>query len=121
MGGKESEANDAIREIRQRVGLPYTNLSGESLFRKIRKERKIELALEGHRYWDLRRWKLAHTELNKIRSTGMKVTKQSDGTFLYQVIDVDGRDRLFLERLYNFPIPSAEIANNTALTQITPW
>lgn len=121
MGGKESEANDAIREIRQRVGLPYTNLSGESLFRKIRKERKIELALEGHRYWDLRRWKLAHTELNKIRSKGMKVTKQSDGTFLYQVIDVDGRDRLFLERLYNFPIPSAEIANNTALTQITPW
>ncbi|MDG5799166.1 RagB/SusD family nutrient uptake outer membrane protein [Marinilabiliaceae bacterium ANBcel2] len=117
---RESEANAAIRQVRDRVGLPYSDLSGDELFERIRTERKIELAFEGHRYWDLRRWRLAHEKMNGLRAKGMKIIP--DGAdFLYEVVDADGQDRMFLERLYNFPIPSAEIVNNSAITQISPW
>jgi hypothetical protein len=32
---------------------------------EIRRERRVELAQEGHRYWDIIRWKIAETELPK--------------------------------------------------------
>ncbi|MGM0530301.1 MAG: RagB/SusD family nutrient uptake outer membrane protein [Bacteroidota bacterium] len=117
---RESDANNAIQSIRNRVGLPYSSLSGDELIQQIRKERKIELAFEGHRYWDLRRWERAHIELNDVRFSGMKILDDGEN-FIYQVVDCDGQDRQFLERLYNFPIPSSEIANNRDIEQIEPW
>ena len=120
-GGKESEANNAIRQIRARVGLPYQDLSGDALLQKIRLEREIELAFEGQRYWDLRRWRLAGTVLNNVRFHGLKIEKTGTDSFSYQYIECDNKDRKFLDRLYNLPLPNAELANNTAITQIEPW
>jgi hypothetical protein len=120
-GGKEGQANNALRQIRNRAGLPYQDVSGDALLQKIKQERKIELAFEGHRYWDLRRWRQAHVVLNNVRFHGLKVEKTGTNSFTYQYIDCDKQDRKFLDRLYNLPIPNAEIANNTAITQIEPW
>jgi hypothetical protein len=58
MQGKNSEALSSLKRIRDRVGL-MTNmsLSGWNLINAVRKERRLELAFEGDRLYDLRRWK----------------------------------------------------------------
>lgn len=116
----ESEANDAIRKIRTRVNLPYTDLTGEPLLDAIKQERKVELAFEGFYYWDLRRWKEAHVKLDGVRFHGIKITKEGS-TLTYEYVDCDKNDRRFPERFYNFPIPPAEIANNIEVSQISGW
>jgi len=116
----EKEANNAIRTIRKRVQLPYTDLAGEELMKAIRHERKVELAYEGFYYWDLRRWRIADSILDGVRFHGLKITK-SGTTLTYEYIDCDKEDRKFPERFYNFPIPTTEIANNIAISQINLW
>ncbi len=49
------------------MGLSYTDKSGDDLMKAIRQERKVELAYEGHYYWDMRRWKLSATAFTGIR------------------------------------------------------
>ena len=111
---------NAVR-ARQGVGLPAKmGLSGDNLFAAIRQERKIELSFEGHLYWDMRRWKLAHTEYNNYRVHGMKISKDATG-FLYEYIDCDLQDRKFLEKTYVFPVPYSELANNSAIEQYDEW
>lgn len=116
----ESEANNAIRKIRNRVNLPYSNLTGQPLLDAIKHERKVELAFEGFYYWDLRRWRDAHVKLDGVRFHGLKITK-SGNTYTYEYVDCDKEDRKFPERFYNFPIPPAEIANNLDVAQINGW
>lgn len=116
----DKDANNAIRTIRERVKLPYTDLTGEELMKAIRHERKVELAYEGFYYWDLRRWRMADSILDGVRFHGLKIT-QSGTTLTYEYIDCDKEDRKFPERFYNFPIPTTEIANNLAISQINLW
>lgn len=116
----DKDANNAIRTIRERVKLPYTDLTGEELMKTIRHERKVELAYEGFYYWDLRRWRMADSILDGARFHGLKIT-QSGTTLTYEYIDCDKEDRKFPERFYNFPIPTTEIANNLAISQINLW
>ena len=116
----DKDANNAIRTIRERVKLPYTDLTGEELMKAIRHERKVELAYEGFYYWDLRRWRMADSILDGARFHGLKIT-QSGTTLTYDYIDCDKEDRKFPERFYNFPIPTTEIANNLAISQINLW
>lgn len=116
----DKDANNAIRTIRERVKLPYTDLTGEELTKAIRHERKVELAYEGFYYWDLRRWRMADSILDGARFHGLKIT-QSGTTLTYEYIDCDKEDRKFPERFYNFPIPTTEIANNLAISQINLW
>src|SRR5690606_10423836 len=62
------EALSAINDIRERAGIrAHTSIDME----KIRHERKVELAFEGHRYWDLRRWRTAEDVLTGPHS-GMR-------------------------------------------------
>ena len=112
-----------LNVIRRRVevDLPAkTDLSGAELFNAIRQERKIELAYEGHLYWDMRRWKLAHIEYNGYRVHGLKLTKDPAG-YLYQYVDCDLEDRKFLEKTYVLPIPYDELDNNSAIDQYDQW
>ncbi|MEG1885036.1 MAG: RagB/SusD family nutrient uptake outer membrane protein [Alistipes sp.] len=115
-------ANTDLFMVRDRVGLPYTNKSGEALLAAIRQERKIELYCEGHLYWDMRRWELAHTAYTgpKSRVHGLKIQRQG-ADFLYTYIDCDKQDRLFEKKLYRIPLPETELSNNSAVSQFPEW
>ncbi|MDR1718631.1 MAG: RagB/SusD family nutrient uptake outer membrane protein [Dysgonamonadaceae bacterium] len=114
-----------INAIRARVNLPSkSGLTGDALFTAIRQERKIELAYEGHLYWDMRRWHLADkdypTGYNNYRVHGLKISGTA-GSYTYQYVDCDKEDRKFLERIYVLPIPSTELNNNTGAEQYEEW
>ena len=114
------DANSGMNAVRQRVGLPVLNLTGTALLNQIKKERKIELAGEGQRYWDLRRWKDAVSQLSGLYVHGIKVTNMG-GSFTYDYITCDDMPRQFPEKFYAFPILSSERVNNPACEQITGW
>ncbi len=122
--GDTAGANDAVRQIRSRVGLPYTDRSGENLWKAIVQERKVELAFEGLRYWDLRRWKTAAKRypegLSGYQQHGLKIESEGDG-FRYTYVSVDERDRNFPERLYRFPMPESELSSNKLVDQYDEW
>jgi hypothetical protein len=120
-----ASANEAVKAIRARVGLPYENKEGNELWAAIRQERKVELAYEGLWYWDLRRWKVAHKNypegLTGYQQHGLKIEKNSDGTFTYTYVSVDDQNRNFPEKMYRFPMPSGELSNNGAVDQYPEW
>lgn len=118
---KTADANSAINTIRARVGLPALNLSGTTLLSQIKKERMLELAFEGHRYWDLRRWKDAVATLTGLYVHGLKTTDTGGGSFTYDYITCDDAPRQFPSKFYAFPIPSSEITNNPMCEQISGW
>ena len=119
----ETEANKIIEQIRSRVGLPYSYLYGSELKAQIRQERKVELAYEGLRYWDLRRWELAAEKyplgLDEYQQHGFKIEKEGD-VFKYSYVSVDEKDRDFPAKMYRFPLPSDEVSNNKALGNQQP-
>jgi hypothetical protein len=84
-----------------------TLLKDQAEMRKyIKQERRLELAFEEHRFWDLRRWKDAETVLNKpVR--GMRITKDDAGNYIYTAFDADAR--VFEPKMYWYPIPRKEI------------
>ncbi|UVR89245.1 RagB/SusD family nutrient uptake outer membrane protein [Bacteroides thetaiotaomicron] len=81
-------------------------------------ERQIEFAFEEHRYWDVRRWKIAPQVLDGP-SHGMEITRKAhdDGseTFTYRRIEV--MNHVWDDRLYWWPIPLSEISKSDALEQ----
>ena len=115
---KTTEAQSLMNRVRGRQGvnLPGKSSSGEAWFNDYRNERKIELAYEGHLFWDMRRWRLAHIEYNNYRCHGLKIT---NGT--YEYIDCDGQDRKFPQKLYVLPVPTSEIKNNALIEQYDEW
>jgi hypothetical protein len=82
--------------------------SGTELRDKIRQERRIELAFEGQRYYDLRRWKTLQQGMGD--AIGMKIVKNADGTKTYTKKTVQAR--IFTEKVYWQPIPMTEIQKN---------
>ncbi len=120
----ESTANAIVAKIRARVGLPYTNKYGTELWNAICQERKVELAYEGLRYWDLRRWGVAAEDypagLSGYQQHGLRIVSNGDGTFTYTYVSVDEKDRTFESKLYRFPLPKSELDNNSALNHTQP-
>lgn len=116
-----------LGQLRKRAGIEQGNdgLYGipancdQSKMREIiRNERRIELAFEEHRFWDIRRWKIAETVMNRPVK-GVEIFKQADGTFKYNEVEV--RQSTFNERMYWYPVPREEIQGNTKLTQNPEW
>jgi starch-binding outer membrane protein, SusD/RagB family len=108
--GETSEALTYLNKIRTRAGLP--NATATDLMNKIRHERRIELCFEGHRFWDIRRWKMA--EVGSQNALGIKITK-TGSTFTYQTITA--QTRVWDQYSYFLPIPRSEILNNPNLVQ----
>lgn len=108
-----SDISKALDEIRNRANLRTFDNSDKTLLKDqdemrkyIKMERRLELAFEEHRFWDLRRWKDAEEVLNKSVS-GMRITKGDDGLYSYSVFDADSR--VFDTKMYWYPIPRTEI------------
>ena len=76
----------------------------------------IELAFEGHRFWDIRRWKIGE-QTQKIYRT--KITKQSDGSFRYEKVLLEERN--WEDKMYLYPIPLSEQILNNNLGQNPGW
>ncbi len=119
-------ANAAVKEIRSRVGLPYTDLSGDDLWAAIRQERRVELAFEGLWYWDLRRWedsaKPYPAGLNGYQVHGLRIAPGAvSGQFEYSYVSVDDKDRNFPQKMYRFPMPSSELNSNALVEQYAEW
>jgi len=119
-------ALDALNEVRTRVGLPKkTNTDApdkDSFMELLRKERCVELAGEGFRFWDLRRWRLAENVINGKNAHGVVVTKNADNTYSYETVEVDGgTTRIFFPSYYYFSLPTQELANNKLCENNTYW
>ena len=114
--GNNSTAIQYLDMVRVRAGLPKlpASLAGSELESRIRNERQIELCLEGHRYYDVRRWKIADVTENKPLM-GVVINKNSStGVKTYTYTQV--QTRVFKPQHYLLPIPKSEI-NRTSLTQ----
>lgn len=107
--GDMPSAKSALKEVRDRAGLsqfPYTaviqgqtvtfNDNQEDLRKAIRHERRVELAMEGHRWFDLTRWGIAKETMDTYMAGETEEAKELYGTFQ------KGKHELF-------PIPSKEI------------
>ncbi len=119
-------ALDALNEVRERVHLPEKTTADapnkDAFMALLRKERCVELAGEGFRYWDLRRWRLAENTINGQNAHGVKVTKNSDTTYSYEKVACDGGStRVFLEKYYYFSLPTDELANNKLCENNSYW
>lgn len=110
---------DLVRK-RSGVNMPAipAGLSQSEMREKIRHERRIELAFEGHREWDLRRWMLAETVLSSPLK-GVKITQPSAGVFTYQPVNVE--NRVFTPNMYFYPIPQSELNIQTNWIQNPLW
>lgn len=118
---KPDVANNDLKTLRGRVGLSHDmSLAGDELFDAIRKERKIELAFEGHLFWDMCRWELAVEEWNGTRVHGLMITAEA-GKFRHTYVECDAQDRFFTEKYYQVPIPDDELASNQAIKQYEIW
>ena len=115
-------AVDAVNAIRLRAGMPALvaadYATADALREKIRNERRIELAFEEHRSWDVRRWKIAESTLGADLK-GMDIVKNADASFTYTPYLVE--KRTFLAKMYYYPIPNAEILKEKKLEQNTGW
>jgi hypothetical protein len=93
--------------------MPDVTGAGTVLRDKIRQERRIELAFEGQRYYDLRRWKILEQGMGN--AMGIKIVKNIDGTKTYSKKTV--QTRIYSEKVYWQPIPVSEIQKNSKLLQ----
>jgi hypothetical protein len=128
--GPGAEVYKWIDMVRERAGLngvvtswqtasvnPSKPTSKEGLRDIIRQERLIELAFEGQRYWDLRRWKTAIVELNKPITGWDLAQLTSDGYYREKQIF----KQVFTTRDYLWPIKETEMLANKNTVQNPGW
>ena len=114
----EGEAYEAMRRVRERAGLPALpdGLDYTAFKERVIQERKVELAFEGHRFWDLRRWRLAESVLNDKYFHGMRITEDTSGKKTYDIFEINSVPKqVFLEKHYLMPINQGEIEKNPNL------
>lgn len=124
--GETGDALGALNDVRNRVGMPDVPPDGgpnRTLMERIRQEREVELAFEGHRYFDVRRWMIgpeAYQNAMGIRVVGEldengELLVNNRYNFLYDVIKV--QDRAWNDKNYFLPIARDEIDKNPNLVQ----
>jgi hypothetical protein len=114
--GPTPEVYQAVESIRQRAGLrPYqlpTGLDQVQMRAVIQKERRLELAFEGFRFFDVRRWMIAEQTENQMMH-GMEVDRGPG--VVYKPFNV--RKHNFTKAMYLWPLPLSEIAKSPELLQ----
>lgn len=135
----ENEANGpsdkvyaAINKVRNRAGLPDLpgGLSKDEMRQRVRQERKVELAFENHRWFDLIRWGIAEDVLDGYVPHGIKIERKPEAPshaeqpqlfeqdmLTFTVFEVPGRTQSFPSSHNLLPIPQGEIDKNPNLDQ----
>ena len=117
--GYTMSARQALQQVRDRASskLPKVVASDKETFREaVKHERRVELAFEDHRYWDLLRWKDAMDVLNKP-VLGVAVSRNGEG-WSYEVQEV--ATRTFYEKNYYLPFLRSEIENSNNTLEQNP-
>ncbi len=112
-GEMSMSAYDAIVEVRTKAGVASTPANIDLQF--IRDERRRELALENHRYWDIRRWKIGEVvkDIYGVEITSMENVKS------YKKVKV--QSRVWEDKMYWYPIKRSETLLNPNLKQNSGW
>jgi hypothetical protein len=114
-------AQTAVNIVRARTGVDMpgfpAGMSQDAFRDKLRNERRVELAFEDHRFWDIRRWKIGNlTTVIK----GMDLAKDPvTGVISFNPKVVE--TRVWSDRMYLYPIPQTEIFKNPKLVQNPGW
>lgn len=112
-------AFQAVNMVRQRATMPAfpATLNQDDFRTKLRNERRVELAFEDHRFWDIRRWKIGEETKNIY---AMKIIRDANSNFIYEKTLLEVRS--FEDKMYLYPIPQSEIfKSNNKLKQNTGW
>lgn len=118
----------ALKKIRKRGGININddptnsahmfglkpNMTRLEMRKAIQDEKRIEFAIEGQRFWDVRRWKIADQTENQ-QMTGMEPRITTDGGRAYERFNV--RKRVFRKAMYFWPIPYKETIKSPGLIQ----
>lgn len=112
--GEDSEARNYLNMIRTRAGMPALTESGAALKAKYRNERRVELAFEQHRYFDIRRWMIAPQAMGR-NGNGIVIEDPLAGPVKYSLNKV--QDRAWNDKMYFLPIILDEINRNNKLVQ----
>ncbi|WP_315824440.1 RagB/SusD family nutrient uptake outer membrane protein [Paraflavitalea speifideaquila] len=125
--GHPELAYPKLIELRQRAGIDpgvdnsyglAPNMTVVQMRTLLQNERRIELAFEEHRFWDMRRWKIGVAVGNGYNKC-MKITS-SGSTYTYEVVN-SIRLHNFREEMYLFPIMQSEISKMPAMVQNPGW
>lgn len=109
-----------LNKVRERSGQPPVDPGPgqDEIRRRIHNERRIELAFEDHRFWDVRRWKDGMTWF-AAPLRGLQITRTDAGTFTYTPVVVE--NRVYSPRMNLFPIPRQELLKSNGWQQNAGW
>lgn len=109
-------AREAVNAIRARVGLPGITENGEDFLLRLKNERRVELAFEEHRFFDIRRWSSPDGDLESTdsRVSGMKIQVGDDGRKSYERFNFDRQ--CYTNKYLKFPVPLDEVRKQYALS-----
>ena len=117
--GQEAEAKTYLNQIRRRAFMPDITESGQALIDRYRNERKIELAFEDQRYFDVRRWMIAPSAYTNAQGVAIRYQVDVNGNVIsgptYSVINA--QNRAWNPRFYFLPIKLDEMNRNNKLIQ----
>lgn len=113
----------AINEVRKRSSVNMPQLvpgqwQQDAFRQKLRNERRVEMAFEEQRFWDVRRWELG-TQLFNAPVRGVDITRTPGGTFTYAPFVLESR--VFLPHMHRYPVPQVEKIKSPSLEQTTGW
>ncbi len=111
-GTYEYSALWAINQVRSNARMPaITATTKEEFIKCLYNEWRVEFAFEDHRFWDVRRWKIADTTQRELY--GVKIQKLPNGQ--WQFFRTLYETRVWKDCMYLFPIPQEELFKNTNL------
>lgn len=105
-------AREALNQVRAAADMPGITETGADFKERLRNERRIELAFEDHRFWDIRRWKIGET-VCKVHGVQMNESGE--------YIRTEVLDRFWDDRMYLYPISKSELGKNPGLGQNPGW
>ena len=108
-----------LNKVRNRASLSNVSaLSQEQMRTVIQHERRVELAFEEHRSWDVRRWKIASSTLG-APLMGVQIERKPLGGYTYMPVKVE--QRVFQPKMYWYPIPQSEVLKLKQWKQNNGW